>query len=520
MNALAPGARIHLIGVCGTAMAGLAGLLRARGYRITGSDEGVYPPMSTYLESLGIHADSGFDARHLEPEPDLVVIGNAIRRGNPEVERVLDRRLPFISLPALVSALLLPGKKVAVVAGTHGKTTTSSMLAHILEACGEDPSFLIGGIPIGAGAPARSGKGASYVLEGDEYDTAFFDKGPKLMHYIPDVAILNAVEMDHADIYKDLDTVRLQFRRWVNIIPGGSLLLVHGDDADAVAVTANALCRVERFGEGAANEWQIVGIEEDAAGARFALAPPERFALAPTARVDTLAAASEARIGAGRQAERHGRGASSGGPDAPDRSGALTSRPTLPVQVPTAGAFNARNAVAAIAAAAELGVPLERAVAAMAAFPGVRRRLEVRGLARGVTVVDDFAHHPTAIRETIRASRAKWPQGRVIAIVEPRSWSLRRNLFQDDLPDALAGADAVVVAAVYHGDMLADSERLDVPRLVREVAARGVSARHCPDAAAIVGSLVPELRDGDVLLVMSNGGFGGIHEKFLSALGG
>ena len=489
---LKDGAHVHLIGICGTAMAGLAGLLRARGYRVTGSDEGVYPPMSTYLEGLGIKADSGFSERHLEPTPDLVVIGNAIRRGNPEAEATLDGRLPFTSLPVVVKELLLAGKRPAVIAGTHGKTTTSSMLAHILILTGEDPSFLIGGIPLGTGSPARLGDGDGFVLEGDEYDTAFFDKGPKLMHYIPDVAVLNAVEMDHADIYKDLESVKLQFRRWVNIIPRRSLLLVHGDDPNAAEVAGKALCRVERFGDREGNEWRITGMEEGS----------ERtsFDLIHTGGAESAAARESAKAAVA----------------AAGRAGRETG--SLRVSLPTAGAFNARNAVAAIVSAGELGVPLGRAVEAMASFPGVRRRLEVKGEARGVLVVDDFAHHPTAIRETLRAARSRWPGRRLIGILEPRSWSLRRCLFQAELAPALAAADVVVVASVYHGEMLADAERLDVPRLVREVSALGILARHYENAAAIVASLVPALRPGDVILVMSNGGFDGIHERLLRAL--
>jgi UDP-N-acetylmuramate: L-alanyl-gamma-D-glutamyl-meso-diaminopimelate ligase len=465
------GAHIHLIGICGTAMAGLAGLLKARGFRVTGSDEGVYPPMSLYLEELGVRAESGFDQRHLDPPPDLTVIGNAIRRGNPEAEAVLDGRLPFTSLPVLLKEEFLLGKRVAVVAGTHGKTTTSSMLAHVLSSVGADPSFLIGGLPIGFGTPARLGKGDSFVLEGDEYDTAFFDKGPKLMHYIPDVAVLNAVEMDHADIYKDFDTVKLQFRRWVNIIPRRSLLLVHGDDPMAREVVDHAFCRVETFGEGEGNTWRMRGLEEGEGGTTFDLA-----------RTSTPPA-------------------------------------SVRIRIPTAGAFNARNAVAAIVSAAELGVSLARAAEAMSSFPGVRRRLEVRGEARGVLVVDDFAHHPTAIRETLRAARSRWPGRRLVAVLEPRSWSLRRRLFQNELPAALAGADLAVVASVYHGEALSDADRLDVPRVAREIAALGVAARNLEGAKEIVASLVPDLRAGDVVLVMSNGGFDGIHERLLSALG-
>jgi UDP-N-acetylmuramate: L-alanyl-gamma-D-glutamyl-meso-diaminopimelate ligase len=467
--------------------------------------------MSTWLESLGIAADSGFDARHLDPTPDLVVIGNAIRRGNPEAEETLDRRLPFASLPAVVSELFLPGRLVGVVAGTHGKTTTASMLAHILAATGGDPSFLIGGIPIGAGAPARLGSGPAIVLEGDEYDTAFFDKGPKLMHYLPHVAVLNAVEMDHADIYKDLDTVKLQFRRWVNIIPRGSLLLINGDDPNAIEVSEKALCRVERFGQGEGNHWRIENLTEGGEGTSFELVRAAGLAREQAGTGDPVRV-RRAGVEPGRtHASIVVAGAAGSGLSAEGRIG---------VRLPTSGAFNARNAVAAIVAATELGAPLGRSAEAMSGFPGVRRRLEVRGEERGVTVVDDFAHHPTAIRETLRAARARWPKGRIVAILEPRSWSLRRNLFQTELPGALANADIVVVASVYHGELLAEAERLDVPRLVRDVGALGVPARHREGAAAIVAALVPELRPGDVVLVMSNGGFEGIHERFLGALRG
>ena len=465
--ALTPDTRVHLMGICGTAMASLAGMLRARGIPVSGSDQGIYPPMSLQLAALGIEA-MPFSEDNLSPQPDLVVIGNAIRRGNPEVELVLDRRMPFTSMPALLAEEFLTGRRVTVVAGTHGKTTTTAMLAWVLTSCGADPSFLVGGIPRNFDASYRLGSGRDFVIEGDEYDTAFFDKGPKFMHYRPDTVILNAVEYDHADIYPDLETVMLQFRRLVNIVPRRGLLLARANDPGVRSVIGKAFCRVETFGIGEGANWHGADLTHSERGTAFQV----RQRGAAVGRVDLA----------------------------------------LP------GEFNARNALAAIAAAAEAGVPPGQACEALSEFKGVRRRQEMRGEMGGVSVLDDFAHHPTAIAETLRAVRMRYPTRRLWAILEPRSWSLRRNVFQEQLAAALGEADRVLLAPVFHADELDPSERLDVGAVVEALRQRGRDAR-CPGGVAdIVAFLARESEPGDVVLAMSNGGFDGFHDRLLDAL--
>ena len=464
---LPPNARVHLIGVCGTGMASLAGMLAARGYRVTGSDQEIYPPMSTQLRALGIEPRP-FAEQNLEPAPDLVVIGNAIRRGNPEAEAVLDRRMRFTSMPALLREEFLDGRRVSVVAGTHGKTTTTAMLAWILSATGRDPSFLVGGVPRNFDASYRLGAGPEFVIEGDEYDTAFFDKGPKFMHYMPDTAILNAVEFDHADIYRDFETVQTQFRRLVNIIPRRGLLLARANDPGVRSVIEKAFCRVETFGLGPGAHWRGEDLEHGDGGCAVTILRGE----------ETVA------------------------------------RVTLAVP----GEFNVRNALAAIAAAAEAGVSPREAAEAAARFTGVKRRQELRGTAGGVAVIDDFAHHPTAIAETLRAVRQRAQGGRIWAVLEPRSWSLRRNVFQDQLAQAFSDADLVLVAPVYHAEALADSERLDVPRLVASLRERGVDGQALPGVPAIVEKIVSSAAPGDTVVAMSNGGFDGFHDALLTAL--
>jgi UDP-N-acetylmuramate: L-alanyl-gamma-D-glutamyl-meso-diaminopimelate ligase len=458
---------IHIIGVCGTGMASLAGMLRARGVHVTGSDQDIYPPMSTQLQELGIDAKP-FSEANLDPAPDLVVVGNAIRRGNPEAELMLDRKMKFTSMPALLQEMFLPGRQVAVVTGTHGKTTTTSMLAWILTDCGRDPSFLIGGIPRNFDASYRLGKGNDFVIEGDEYDTAFFDKGPKFMHYMPDTVVLNAVEFDHADIYPDLEAVRTQFRRLVNIIPRRGLLLARANDPGVRSVIGKALCRVESFGINEGSDWRGTEIEHGETGCTFTVL----------------------------------------------RKGERVSR----VKLELPGEFNVRNGLAAIAAAVEAGVDPKQAVEALAGFRGVRRRQELRGVAAGVLVLDDFAHHPTAIAETLRAVRLRNPARKVWAVLEPRSWSLRRNVFQEQLAAAFSEADHVLVAPVFHADELDPAQRLDVQSLVSVLKARGTDAASLPGAAAIVERVAAGAAEGDVVVAMSNGGFDGFHEKLLAAL--
>jgi UDP-N-acetylmuramate: L-alanyl-gamma-D-glutamyl-meso-diaminopimelate ligase len=458
---------VHLIGIGGTGMSALAGLLHESGCRVTGSDTELYPPTSTLLESMGLTIHAGYDGRNLRPAPDLVVVGNAVRRGNPEAEEVLDRRLRHASMPQIVEERFLSGRHSIVVAGTHGKTTTTAMLSWVLHHAGRDPGFLIGGLPGNFDRPYRLGRGATFVIEGDEYDTAFFDKGPKFMHYRPDTALVGTVEFDHADIYRDLDQVKTAFRWFVNIVPRRGLVVRHEDCETTREVTQGALSRVEGYGllDG---RWRAAAISVTPGETRFTvLRDGERFA-----------------------------------------------EPALAVF----GEFNVRNALAVVAAAVEQGLTKDEIAAGLASFRGVRRRLEIRGEADGVTVLDDFAHHPTAIAATLQAVRTRFPGRKVWAVLEPRSWSLRRNVFQDRLPSSLELADEVVVAEVFGAGALPPAERLDPDRLARELTARGKRARFLPGVEAIVACLVEESRPGDVIAVLSNGAFGGIHGKLLAAL--
>jgi len=458
---------VHLIGIGGTGMASLAGLLQADGCRVTGSDHALYPPTSEILESLGLEVEVGFGGSYLDPAPDLVVVGNAISRGNPEVEEVLDRRLRYTSMPRVIAERFLDGRHSVVVTGTHGKTTTTSMLAWILVQAGHDPSYLIGGQPLDLEHSFRLGGGKAFVIEGDEYDTAFFDKGPKFMHYRPDTAVLGTVEFDHADIYRDLEHVKTAFARLVNLIPRRGLLVWDEDCPVTRDVSSLAHCRAEGFGiRGGA--WRAVDLEHGPEGTGFALL----------------------------------------------RDG----QPFCEIKLQTGGEHNVRNAVAAAAAAAELGVESAAIAEALSAFRGVRRRLERRGTAGGVTILDDFAHHPTAVAHTVRTVRNGWPDARVWAVLEPRSWSLRRNVFQERLAESFAGADHVVIADVFRPDAIPEGERLDPERLVADLARTGVAATHLADPESIVTYLAGSTRPGDVIVVMSNGGFEGLHERLLERL--
>ncbi|MGB0039471.1 MAG: UDP-N-acetylmuramate:L-alanyl-gamma-D-glutamyl-meso-diaminopimelate ligase [Terriglobales bacterium] len=467
---------IHLIGICGTAMASLAGMLRERGHRVTGSDAAAYPPMSTFLESLGIPVAQPFAEKNLDPRPDLVVIGNAISRGNVELERVLDERIPFCSLPQILHDEFLVGKEVLVVAGTHGKTTTTSMLAWIFESAGLSPSFLIGGIAENFGSSFGLGSGKHFILEGDEYDTAFFDKGPKFLHYFPDELILTSVEFDHADIYKDLDAVETAFKRLVNLVPrrgriigfdGGS-----GGSASLERSLAKAFCPVERYGASERAAWRIGNLKLGA----------------------ELTSWSILRDG----------------------------KTWADFEFALGGEYNVWNATAAAALAFDCGISKDAIAQALATFRSVKRRLEVKAEVNGITIIDDFAHHPTAIEQTIRALRARYPGRRLWVLLEPRSNTMRRNVLQDALAASLSLADEVVLAAVFKSEAIPEAERLDVNRVVSAIQSRGRRVRIFPDANAIVSAIAPELAAGDVVAILSNGGFGGIYEKLperLRALG-
>src|SRR6202521_4485226 len=461
---------IHFIGICGTAMASLAGMLQERGFRVTGSDAAAYPPMSTFLESLGIPVAQPFAEANLNPRPDLVVVGNALSRGNVELERLLDERIPFCSLPQILHDEFLAGKEVLVVAGTHGKTTTTSMLAWIFETAGLQPSFLIGGIAENFGRSFGLGDGKHFILEGDEYDTAFFDKGPKFLHYFPDSLILTSVEFDHADIYKDLDAVETAFKRLVNLIPRrGRIVAFDGatveasESASLERCLAKAFCPVERYGAGPRANWKVTNLR-----------------LEPTRTCWSVL---------------------------------HDGQPWADLEFPLAGEYNVWNATAAAALAASYGVSKEAIAAALKTFKSVKRRLEVKAQVNGITIIDDFAHHPTAIAGTLKALRARYPEARLWAILEPRSNTLRRRVLQSDLAHSLAQADEVIVAGVFRSEAVAEHERLELPALAAEIERKGRRARLLADADAIVQTVASEMRSGDVVAILSNGCFGGIYEK-------
>jgi UDP-N-acetylmuramate: L-alanyl-gamma-D-glutamyl-meso-diaminopimelate ligase len=476
-NYLEPGQakHIHLIGICGTAMASLAGMLKERGFRVTGSDAAAYPPMSDFLRELGIPVAQAFDAKNLDPRPDLVVIGNAMSRGNVELEHVLDQRIPFCSLPQLLHDEFLRGKEVLVVAGTHGKTTTTSMLSWIFHSAGLEPSFLIGGIAENFGSSFHLGQGKYFILEGDEYDTAFFDKGPKFLHYFPDAAILTSVEFDHADIYKDLDAVETAFKRLVNLIPHRGRIIAFdgamGGSSESPSLErclAKPFCPVERYGVGPRAHWKITNL-----------------GFAPGHTSWTVL-----------------------------RNG----QPWADFEFALAGEYNVWNATAAAALAASYGIPQEAIASALKTFKSVKRRLEVKAQINGITIIDDFAHHPTAIAGTLKALRARYAGARLWAILEPRSNTLRRRVLQNDLARSLAMADEVIVAEVFRSEAIPENERLELPALAAEIERNGRQARLLADADTIVRTIAPELRSGDVVAILSNGGFGGIYEKLPARL--
>jgi UDP-N-acetylmuramate: L-alanyl-gamma-D-glutamyl-meso-diaminopimelate ligase len=464
---------IHLIGICGTAMASLAGMLQQQGHYITGSDTAAYPPMSDLLAELDIKIGEPYDENNLKPQPDLVVVGNAISRGNVELEYVLDQRIPFCSMAAILHDEFLPGRESLVVAGTHGQTTTTSMLAWIYEVASRKnpdlaPSFLIGGVAENFGTSFMVRPTSPLLLEGDEYDTAFFDKGPKFLHYFPDAAILTHVEFDHADIYADLAAVKTAFKRLVNLIPRRGRIVAFDGSENVSECIANAFCAVERYGFSADSYWRIADLRHDEGLSRWTLL----------------------------------------------RDGAKFAELNLPM----AGEHNALNATAAAALAAGQGVPVEAIVEALATFRSVKRRLEVCAVVEGTTIIDDFAHHPTAIRETLRALREAYPGRRLWAVLEPRSNTLRRNVFEAALVESLALADHVVLANVFKSESIPVSERLVPENVVARLNDIGTPSAVYADADAIVDALVPQLRPGDVVAILSNGGFSDIYQKLPHAI--
>ncbi len=454
---------VHIIGICGTAMASLAGLLKQRGFKVTGSDAAAYPPMSDFLASIAIPVAQPYAETNLKPRPDWVVIGNAISRGNVEVEHVLNERIPFRSMPDTLYDLFLRTREPIVVAGTHGKTTTTSMLAWICQQAGKDPSFLVGGIAENFGSSFALRQGKHFILEGDEYDTAFFDKGPKFLHYFPQAIILTSVEFDHADIYADLDAVKTAFKRLVNMVPGRGKIIAYDGDANVSECLAKSFTPVERYGLSDEAHWRIVNMN-------FA---PESTTW---------------------QVLREG-------------------QPWADFAFSLAGEYNVLNATAAAALAAHYGIEPAVIAEALKSFKSVKRRLEVKAEIDGITIIDDFAHHPTAIAATLQALRTRYPAARLWAVFEPRSNTLRRKVLQKELVASLALADQVVITTIFKPEAVPEDERLATSTVINALKRAGKPARELPDADAIVEEMAPELQPGDVVAILSNGGFGGIYEK-------
>jgi UDP-N-acetylmuramate: L-alanyl-gamma-D-glutamyl-meso-diaminopimelate ligase len=455
---------VHFVGICGTAMASTAAALQEKGLQVTGSDQNVYPPMSTFLAERKIEVIAGYAEQNLARRPDLVVIGNAISRGNPEAEYVLDHRLPYCSLPELLKHFFIRGKRSLVVAGTHGKTTTTALLTWVFEHNGLKPSYLIGGIPTNLGQGARFTESEWFIIEGDEYDTAFFDKRSKFVHYLPEVALINNLEYDHADIFPDLEAIKTSFKHFIRLVPRNGLLLANGDDANLAPLLNVTHCPVKRFGLGEGNAVQAFNIRYGPTATEFEI-------------------------------------------------------PSFKFHINLVGEINVRNALAVVACAKHCGLKNHQIQSAFDTFKGIRRRMEVRGIAGGVTVVDDFGHHPTAIRETLRALRIKYPEQKLWAIFEPRTNTTRRNIFQAELASSFADADAVVISQIARLELLAPEERLNPEKLMADLKAAGKEAAYLPDADAIVTHVAGKAQGGEVVVVFSNGGFGGIHGKLLDRLG-
>lgn len=462
----------HLVGICGTAMASLAGMLLAKGFKVTGSDANVYPPMSTHLESMGIKINEGYKPEHLQPHPDYVVIGNAIPRGNAEVEYTLNHRIHYLSMAELVKEQFIRGRHSVVVSGTHGKTTTTSLMAWIMEVGGLNPSFLIGGIAENFATSFRVNDSNYFVIEGDEYDTAYFDKGPKFMHYLPDTLILNNIEFDHADIYRDLEAYKLAFRRLVNLVPENGHLIAGYDSPIVTELAGKAFCPIDSFAtedtSGSDVKWQAHDIDFSNEMTSFtALYEGQEFYKFTT---------------------------------------------------PLAGRFNVRNCLAVIAAATRLNISKEKIAEGLATFLSVKRRMQVRGNVNGITVIDDFAHHPTAVRETLAAIAQRYQGRRIVAVFEPRSWSSRKKVFQHDYEQAFSVVEMIVIAPVFESYKLQSDDQFSPEQLVDALKAQGKESWAISGADNIVVHLANYVKKDDVIAIMSNGGFGGIHEKMLAML--
>ncbi|MCX8109230.1 MAG: UDP-N-acetylmuramate:L-alanyl-gamma-D-glutamyl-meso-diaminopimelate ligase, partial [Verrucomicrobiae bacterium] len=445
------------------AMASAAVAMRELGFQVTGSDQNVYPPMSTFLENNGIQVMNGYAEKNLSHKPDLVVIGNAISRGNPDAEAVLEHRMRYSSLPEVVREFFTRGKRAIVVAGTHGKTTTSALLAWVFEHNGLNPSFLIGGLPLNFQRGARFNDSKWIILEGDEYDTAFFDKRSKFVHYLPEIVIINNIEFDHADIFRDLQAVQTAFEHLIRLIPRNGLLIANGDDPNVAPLLNVKFCPIRTFGFGEANYWRATNLRLGATASRFAT-------------------------------------------------------PNHDYHINLVGEFNVRNALAVVACARHCGLTNQQIQSAFDTFKGVKRRMEIRGVESGIVVIDDFAHHPTAIKETIKALRLRYPAARLWAIFEPRSNTTRRNVFQNVLPKAFEGADFVIISRVDRAEALPPNERLDPHKVVSDLVALGKQALYLPQVDTIVEYVARNAQGGDVVCIFSNGAFDNLHAKLVGIL--
>jgi len=460
--------KVHLVAICGTGMGALAGLLKEAGHEVKGSDRAFYPPMAERLQAWGIPTLQGFDPAHVDVDTDLVIVGNVCRKDNPEAQAALGRGLKVMSFPQALSEFFIAGKTSVVVAGTHGKTTTAALLSYVLVEAGLDPSFLVGGIPQNFGKSFHLGQGGVFVVEGDEYDAAFFDKRPKFVHYRPKIVVLTAVEFDHADIYPNMEAYRAAFTTLLALLPADGLLVACSDDPEVTALANSAPCRVVSYGLDPGANWSAADIQSSEEATRFALM-------------------------------RDGRHVAS-------------------VTLPLAGRHNVANTLGVLAAADAVGVDLKPATGCLPGFTGIARRMQVRGVVDGITVIDDFAHHPTKVRETVRAARARYPRSHLVAVFEPRTATSRRKVFQAAYPASFAAADEVVLVPPFDAEKIPEAERFDSTALVAALRERGQKAALYRSADEVVAALSARLRNDTVVLIMSNGAFDNIHEKLLSAL--
>lgn len=459
---------VHFIAICGTGMTALAGMLKSQGLHVTGSDEGIYPPMSIFLQELGIPVYQGYDEKHLEPKPDLVIIGNSMSRGNPEVEAVLERKLYYMSLPFALREFFIRGNYSCVVTGTHGKTTTSSLLAWVLESAGKDPGFFIGGIPENFGQGYKLGRGGIFVSEGDEYDSAFFDKVSKFLHYLPDLVILNNIEFDHADIFANVNEIEVAFSRLIRLIPRNGFLISCWDDALVRKLSEKAFTHVVRFGFDIDAHWRVENIQANEHCTDFDV------------------------IHKGK------------------KQGSFTT--------PLHGLHMVKNSLAVVAAGQALGLSLEELRAGIRTFKNVRRRLQFKGEARGVRIFDDFAHHPTEVKATISALRSRFPQSKVWAVFEPRTSTSKRKIFEQSFAEALAIADHVILTPLYRPDKVPANELISLENICEQLGRRNIPNHILAADGEMVSFLKEHLQPGDVILFMSNGDFKQIPDKLIREL--